>query len=249
MKKESSSWDPYSSWYDKIVGEKGHFFHRETILPCLKKILHFTSNSSLLDLGCGQGFLAGEIPKGIDYLGVDIGKNLIALAKKHHPQRNFLEHDLTKELKINRSFTHAIFVLSLQNIPDMEMAISNAAKHLSKDGQLILVLNHPCFRIPRQTQTVLDEKNASLYRRVNVYHSKMEIPIQMHPSKEDPSTTLSFHHPLEDYFSALKNSSLVVEELQELYSTKTSVGKHAKMENRARNEFPYFLVIAARKVL
>ncbi|MBM3201906.1 MAG: hypothetical protein FJZ56_05815 [Chlamydiae bacterium] len=95
----------------------------------------------------------------------------------------------------------------------------------------------------------MDEKNASLYRRVNVYHSKMEIPIQMHPSKEAPSTTLSFHHPLEDYFSALKNSSLVVEELQELYSTKTSVGKHAKMENRARNEFPYFLVIAARKVL
>jgi hypothetical protein len=130
---------------------------------------------------------------------------------------------------------------------NLEMAISNSAKYLSPGGKLFLVLNHPCFRIPRQTTTEIDEKTKSQYRRINIYHSPMTIPIQMHPGKEESAISFSYHHPLEDYFSALKKQSLVVEEIEELYSTKLSVGKHAKMENRMRKEFPYFLMIIAKK--
>lgn len=250
MKKEDSSWDPYSKWYDSIVGEKGHFFHREVILPCLKRFFAFekTPSPSLLDLGCGQGFLAGEIPEKVRYVGVDIGKDLLSIAKRNHKGKVFYERDLTKPLHLDeKPFTHAIFLLSLQNMENLEMAISNGAKYLAPGGRLFLVMNHPCFRIPRQTSTEIDEKSKSQYRRVNVYHSPMSIPIQMHPGKEASLVSFSYHHPLEDYFRALKKGSLVVEELEELYSTKLSVGKHAKMENRMRKEFPYFLIMIAKK--
>ncbi len=250
MQKENSSWDPYSKWYDAIVGEKGHFFHREVILPALKKLFQFddTPSPSLIDLGCGQGFLAGEIPDKVRYVGVDIGKDLLSIASQHHKRAEFYERDLAKPLDIpEKPFTHGIFLLSLQNIPDLKTAIESGSRYLAPGGRLFLVLNHPCFRIPRQSSIEIDEKNQLQYRRINLYHTSLSIPIQMHPGKQSTALSYSFHHPLEDYFRALKSGSLVVEELEELYSTKLSTGKHAKMENRARNEFPYFMIIVAKK--
>ncbi|MBM3208605.1 MAG: SAM-dependent methyltransferase, partial [Chlamydiae bacterium] len=48
QKKESSSWEPVSGWYDKVVGSKGHYYHENVILPKLKPTL--TETKSLLDL-------------------------------------------------------------------------------------------------------------------------------------------------------------------------------------------------------
>jgi hypothetical protein len=45
----------------------------------------------------------------------------------------------------------------------------------------------------------------------------------------------------------LYESGLFITKLKELYSTKISEGKVAKMENRARGEFPLFLMTIAEK--
>lgn len=248
MKKSESSWDPYAKWYDSLVGEKGHYFHKEVILPYLETVFPKKDNNfSLLDLGCGQGFLAGMIPKQARYVGVDIGKELIKKGKEHHPKRKFYVRNLAEELELEEEpFSHAIFLLSLQNIPDLARAIKNGSKYLAPRGKLILVINHPCFRIPRQTSWGYDEGKKMQYRRIDRYQSSMEIPIQMHPgAKEASGASISFHHPLSSYFSALEKAKLKTLSLEELYSAKTSQGKRAKEENRARREFPYFLVIVA----
>jgi SAM-dependent methyltransferase len=52
---------------------------------------------SILDCGCGAGRLLELMPDGWhgNYLGVDISPELIALARKTHPQRRFLCADLS----------------------------------------------------------------------------------------------------------------------------------------------------------
>jgi SAM-dependent methyltransferase len=204
--------------------------------------------TSLLDLGCGQGVLARHLPSTIDYCGLDISKRLIQEAKKLKSGKFFVG-DATGKIDIEKKdFDAAVFVLSLQNMENGKGAIRNAAAHLKPMGSLIIVLNHPCFRIPRQSEWGFDEQKKEQYRRVNRYMSELEIPIQTAPSqKEQSELTYSYHHPLTQYFNWLYEAKMGVEILEEWCSDKKSEGARAKMEDRARKEIPLFLALRARK--
>src|SRR5262249_49920639 len=111
------------------------------------------------------------------------------------------------------------------------------------------VLNHPCFRIPRQSSWQVDSEKKIQYRRLDRYLSPMQIPINAHPSKgERSATTLSFHHPLSAYSQWLRDAGFVISCMEEWCSDKVSTGSAAKMENRSRAEFPLFLTLLSQKI-
>ncbi len=86
------------------------------------------------------------------------------------------------------------------------------------------------------------------YRRVDGYLIQNEIPILAHPGKGDRSErTFSYHHPLQDYVSALASAGFVIDGLEEWTSDRRSEsGERARTENRSRNEIPLFMAIRAR---
>ena len=232
----STSWEKQAKWYDEVVSDKGHYYHKQVIFPKLKKLI----KGDVLDLGCGNGALS-EIVKG-DYVGVDASKSLIAAAKKRHGQRNFYVKDVTQPFDLKKRFETAVCALAMQNMEDPLSVMKNAYAHLDESGQLIVVLNHPCFRIPRQSHWGVDESKKLQYRRIDRYMSALDIPIRV--GKDD---LVSFHHPLSYYFANLKRSGFLICDVQEWCSDKKSNGKAAKMENRARDEFPLFLTIVAKR--
>jgi ubiquinone/menaquinone biosynthesis C-methylase UbiE len=250
--KEESSWEGVSSWYQEIVGDKGHYYHENVIMPRLKDLFKQHLPSSILDLACGQGVLARQLHKGCSYLGVDASSSLIAQARRQSSSKDhsFIVADLSKKVALTKDdFDAATIILALQNIQDPLSVIHNAANHLKKGGRFYIILNHPCFRIPRQSSWMVDELRKIQYRRIDTYMSSLKIPIQAHPSKGGKSAmTLSFHRSLSDYFHLLKVGGFFVEDLHEWCSDKTSTGSKAKMENRARNEIPLFLAIVAIKL-
>lgn len=243
----NTSWESSHRWYDSIVGEKGHYYHEQIVLPNTKRLLNLQKDSSLLDLGCGQGVLARQLPPTIRYVGVDAAASLIksAKTKSKHP---FYVADITKPLSIKEnSFSHAAIILALQNLEHPEGAFKNAAHFLAPHGKLLIVMNHPCFRIPRQSSWGVDEAKKLQYRRLDLYMSSLKIPIQTNPGKQEKSaTTYSFHHPLSFYFQKLAESGFVIETIEEWISDKKSTGGRAAMENRSRKEFPLFMAILAR---
>jgi ubiquinone/menaquinone biosynthesis C-methylase UbiE len=242
------NWDSSEKWYTSCVGEKGHYYHQSVVLPKSLKLLG--KKGSFLDLGCGQGVLSRHIDESAEYCGIDLSSDLIASARKMSPNREFHIANAEEDLPIEKTdFDKACFILSLQNMENGNKAIANAAKHLKKQGKLLIVLNHPCFRIPRQSSWGVDEKMHLQYRRINVYMSRQEIPIQTNPGQREKSaTTYSYHHSLSDYFSWLQEGGFVVNLLEEWISDKKSQGAKAKMEDRARREFPLFLTILATKL-
>ena len=243
-----TNWENVSGWYDQIVGAEGHFYHKEVILPTLLPYLK-EKNARILDLGCGQGILERQIPKEIEYLGIDGSKLLISAAEKRvsSKKHSFLVQDLTKPLKVEKKFTHAVFLLSLQNMADSVAALKNAKTALVKGGKLLLVLNHPCFRIPRQSHWGVDEGKKLQFRRMDSYLSELEIPIQQKPSEGKKSVvTYSYHKPLSSLMKCLAEADFAITSIEELCSTKKSVGGKSKMENRARKEFPLFMLIEAQ---
>ncbi|HEY4254808.1 MAG TPA: class I SAM-dependent methyltransferase [Chlamydiales bacterium] len=248
---KQTSWDKSDAWYDSIVGEKGHYYHQSVIFPEALRLLQIRSSTqaSLLDLGCGNGVLARQLPAQIEYTGVDLAKGLLDAAKRETKRGVFLLSDATKPLPIEKKdFDIACFILSLQNMEDGQGAIIQAATHLKSKGQLLIVLNHPCFRIPRQSSWGIDEEAKLQYRRVNRYLSPLKIPIQTNPGKGAASeNTLSFHHPLSTYTTWLQSSGFAIKAIEEWRSDKKSEGHKAKMEDRAREEFPLFLAILGEK--
>jgi ubiquinone/menaquinone biosynthesis C-methylase UbiE len=245
----SSSWENSNEWYDRIVGPKGHYFHENVILPATLRLLNLSPSSALLDLACGQGILARSLPKNIKYTGVDLSPSLIRAAKKYNPpkEQQFLVGDVTQNLPLPATFTHASIILALQNIEDPLAVLKNARKHLVKHGKLLIVLNHPCFRIPRQSSWGLDAPKKLQYRRVDRYFSALKIPIQTHPSEGKESVqTFSFHTPISTYTQYLKEAGFVIEVIEEWCSDKKSSGSAASYENRSRKEFPLFLTLLAQ---
>lgn len=251
--KKATSWEPVGNWYNGIVGNEGHYYHRTLVLPGIFRLLELSENSSgaLLDLACGQGVLAKQLPKKMSYTGIDLSATLIKSAKQTSTCKSheFIVSDVSKPLPVNKKdFSAATIILALQNIEHGEKVIQNAMRHLEKNGKLLIVLNHPCFRIPRQSSWDVDQAKKIQYRRIDRYFNEMKIPIQMHPGKgaESP-TTWSFHHPLTTYSQWLFNAGFQIAKIEEWCSDKVSTGKQAVMENRSREEIPLFMAILAVK--
>lgn len=235
-----TSWQGVSKWYNKIVGEEGHYYHQHVVIPGVIRLLQIKNGDSLVDLACGNGVLRRNIKNNIEYLGVDISRNLIDEAKRMTREGKFMVADVSKKIDYNGDFDFATIILALQNIKDFGGVIKNAANLLKKNGKLIIVLNHPCFRIPRQSSWEIDKNNKLEYRRINRYMSPLEVPIGV-----GGNITWSFHNPISAYFKELKENGFVIENLEEWTSDKTSMGGAKKMEDRARVEFPLFMTLVA----
>lgn len=252
---KTTSWEPVGKWYQGAVGDEGLYYHKQIIIPGVVRLLGFSKDKKqgLLDLACGQGILARHVPESVSYVGIDISPTLVKDAKKRDLNSTHEYHvsDVTKPLPIKGSvFTHASIILAIQNIEHPNLVFKNSAKHLEMGGKLIVVMNHPCFRIPRQSSWQVDDSKKLQYRRIDRYYSPLHIPIQAHPSKgEQSSQTWSFHYPLSSYTKWLHEAGFVIETIEEWCSDKASIGANAKMENRSREEFPLFLTLCAIKAI
>lgn len=260
--KKDTSWKASSDWYDSLVGDTGHFYHRELIFPWLMPHLHLKKEDSLLDLGCGQGVLSRQIPEIMLYTGIDFAKPLLTQAKNYakankKSNHEFIHHDLTvtpwpldKDKK--NFYSNIVSILALQNMKEPMIVLKEAAHYLKPNGSMILILNHPCFRIPRKSRWGFDEATKTQTRELFSYMTPQEIPITTHPGKEaigqQSDKTWSYHFPLSTWSSYIAQAGLIIKGIEELVSPKVSIGKNARSENRAREEFPLFLTFILTKV-
>src|SRR5947199_389979 len=137
----STSWDSVGKWYHSSVGSEGHYYHRQIILPGVLRLFQLKKNSSVLDLACGQGVLARQLPPNIPYVGVDDATSLIKEAKKSdsNPNHQYIVADITKPLSLDKyAFSHASVILALQNVEQPESVLQIAYDHLQQDGILII---------------------------------------------------------------------------------------------------------------
>jgi ubiquinone/menaquinone biosynthesis C-methylase UbiE len=253
----SGSWQKVAPWYNRLTNEgQGHYYHQHVVIPGVLRLLDFGSDSiihnqqsNILDLACGNGVLAKSIPENITYTGIDVAPSLINEAKRtdQNPKHKYIVADVAKPLTIPSDFTHATVILAIQNILNPSKVLLNASEHLVKNGVLVMVLNHPAYRIPRQSSWGIDEDRKIQYRRIDKYMSPMEIPINMNPSDRSSPITMSYHHPISEYSKMLKDAGFVIDLIEEWTSDKESEGRAARMENRSRSEIPLFMAIKARK--
>lgn len=255
MKKQNTSWGKVASWYDQLLEEGEDTYQEKLIKPNLLRILDIHPGEQIIDIGCGQGYFARELAgAGAKVVGVDVGGELIRVAKeKSGPNETYLVLSAEKLANISSGkFDAAICVLALQNIKNLQAAISELSRVLKPNGRAVLVLNHPAFRVPGGSSWSYDEGGNTQYRNINKYLSEVTQEVDMTQGVKNPSKkkfTISFHHPLQVYFKAFFKAGLVVARLEEWASHKTSdKGPRKAAEDKARKEIPLFMCIELRKV-
>ncbi len=245
----TDSWGSVASWYEKHLLDEDTY-HNKVVLPNLLRLVAPKRGESIVDLASGTGFFSAAFAKeGAQVTGIDVSEELIAIARKHSPQVSFHVGSAEKfDIVSDNSKDKVVIVLAIQNIEHTAKVFAEVARVLKKNGTLHIVMNHPAFRIPKQTSWAYDEKRKVQYRRVDEYLSESKSSIEMHPGKLGSPETLSYHRPLQYYFKLLQKAGLAVERLEEWTSHKESdSGPRAKAENNARKEFPLFLYLGAKK--
>ncbi len=255
-----TSWTTVSEAYDKYLGKESSY-HKDLILPNLMRMLGDASNKNILDVACGQGFFSLEVSNKFNtskITSLDLAESLVEIAKENAKKSNVTNinyyiadaQNFVSEIKDFKTSTYdlAICILAIQNIENVKKVIENVKLSLKDGGKLILVMNHPSYRIPKYSSWGYD--NAVEYRRVDKYMIEDKIKLDMTPSEKREAFkryTYSFHRPLQYYFKIFKNLGLKVINLEEWTSNKESVGKNSERENIARKEFPVFMAIEVMK--
>lgn len=247
--RKQTLWDQASRWYDSLVGMSGSDYHQTIVMPGVLKLLELKPGRRVLDLACGQGvFSRFLLEKKINPEGLDSSEELLRMARSRSIKLIPYHLGNAGDAKVlnGQEFDGIACLLAVQNIEKIEPVFQNVARWLKPKGKFVMVLTHPCFRIPRQTHWGWDEDKKIEYRRVDRYANEMKIPILTPPFVDKVNYTMTYHRPLQNYFSALLKAGLYVDCLEEWMSNKESAsGKRSRGENRARKEVPLFMAIRA----
>ncbi len=250
---QKTSWGKVANWYDKHLQEDDTY-HSKVVLPNLMRLVDLKPTESMLELGCGQGFFTEKfftISK--DISGVDIGDQLINIAKRSNSEINYLVGSADDETILSgKSFDVVTIILALQNIKNLPAVTNNIARLMKENGRSYIVLNHPAFRIPQHSDWLYDDKKKIQSRKIDAYLNQIEINIDMNPgeiAKGKKKMTKSFHRSLQDYSKAFAKNKLAITKIEEWISHKKSEeGAHSKAEDAARKEFPMFMCLELKKV-
>ena len=250
-KPDKTSWGGVSDWYDNYLETNKDSYQEKVIAPNLARLLDVKKGMHILDLACGQGFFSRKFAAlGADVVGADISKELIAAATKRSPKIPFHATPADKlAFAQGETFDAVTIVLAIQNIENMQGVFAEAWRVLKPGGRMILVLNHPVFRIPKRSSWGFDESQNTQYRRIDAYISSTTSKILMHPGQKESEATISYHRSLQEFFKALNKAKFAVSRLEEWNSHKKSQeGPRQKAEDTARKEIPLFMMIEATKL-
>lgn len=113
-----------------------------------------TTDKIVLDIGCGFGdlldaiYLVGQKPK--LYIGVDINRGIVNIARKRHPEAKFLIKNILLESKLNQLKSDIVFINGVLNFNLKRYGINNydyaenfirKAWSLCKDALLVDMLS------------------------------------------------------------------------------------------------------------
>lgn len=246
-----TSWEPLAAWYDGWMGQQGSLHHRQLAIPALLDLLQPQPGERVLDIGAGQGVLAPYLAKaGVCYTGVEISPRLIKIARSRHGQHGqFIQADARQLDSLpglhDLRFDAAVFLLSIQDMQPLDVVLRSASRALRLGGRLVILMTHPCFRIPRQSGWGWDAGRKLAYRRVDRYLTPLPVPMKPYPGQS--GVTLSFHRPLNLYINTLAANGLLIEQLCEIPADKIDQ-RQAHVDHLGRAEIPLFLGLRTRKV-
>lgn len=261
MKKKhtTTSWGGVADWYgDHVEGDDT--YHAQVVAPNIVRLVAPTKGVRLLDIGCGEGYFSRLFADaGANVTAADISPELITLAQEREQGRkNHITYHISPAEDMSfapdASFEVVTAVLTMQNMEHFTQVCKEMARVLTPNGRAVIVLNHPTFRIPKESSWGWDREDGVpgggvQYRRVDRYLTPYKATIEMHPGAKTGDVTYSFHRSLQDHMKGFAKAGLAITRLEEWIShRKSEPGPRQRAEDTARKEIPLFLALELRPI-
>jgi len=128
---EHEGWERVANKYDSTWSSSTRQF-----IPPLLDAAEISSNLSILDVGCGPGYVsAAAAERGAVPIGLDFSAEMIAIAKKMFPQIEFREGDAQNLPFPDANFDRVLANFSLLHLANPERAMAEAARVLKPGGR------------------------------------------------------------------------------------------------------------------
>ena len=152
---------------------------------------------SILDIGCGQGYLASYIDKSNDYLGIDTDYKDIQEAKESNPNKTFECKEFRVDNKKKFDVVLAINIIEVMN--DRAQGVKDAILSTNTGGVIILTTPNGNNQYYRNKKKIKEEDLKEWLKGYNykIYYWN-PFPIQIHH--------LCKFFPVRDFFIRLFKS-------------------------------------------
>jgi len=251
----SRAWDKLADKWDSGYTDHGDMNRKYVIDPAIFRLIGSVKGLSILDAGCGNGYLCRLLVKkdAKMVVGVDLSRRFIEIAKQKEKETplGITYHKGTLcnlAMFQDETFDIVISNLAIMDVNDLEKAVKELHRVLKKDGKLVFSIMHPCFSSPpvhgwvRMPQDS-NRKEDWLYWKVDRYFERsMEIWQYL-----DWPPTYSFHRPLSDYIKILIRNGFTITDFEEPVPSKHALKEHYREFGNEYDRIPWFLIIGAKK--
>nr|WP_221375307.1 class I SAM-dependent methyltransferase [Actinoplanes polyasparticus] len=197
-------WNSAAGQYAEHVNGTSDSFYRR-LAPFLWQALGDVSGRSVLDLGCGHGWLGEQLRSaGAVVTGIDGSTALLERAAGAFPDITFVAHDLTAGLPRPLTQYHAVVAhMVLMDLPDLDQLVRDVRDSLTPQGSFTFSILHPSFF----AQEPVDD--GERYRKVTGYLRHEQRWITTFGGHQH------YHRPLSWYVDLLVSNGFVVTGLHE----------------------------------
>lgn len=246
-------WEDLAEWYDAKQGDEGDLWHRSLIDPTFLRVVGDVHGLRVLDLACGNGYLARRYARaGAAVVGVDASAPILDRAKARETENplgiTYLREDASSRSNLpDKSFDLVACNMALMDIEDAEGALREAARVLKDGGRFVASLCHPCFDQGPTSTWLLERhfRSTSVFRKIARYR---------HPFADDmpwgiedkTATTVGYHRPLSWYARVLRDAGFLIRSLEEPEPTPECI--ETSPQGPFMVEIPLHLVIEAVKI-
>lgn len=250
----SQAWDKLADKWNSGYTEYGDMNRKYVIDPAIFRLIGSVKDLSILDAGCGNGYLCRLLAKkGAKMVGLDLSKRFIEIAEKKEKEAHlgikyYIGTLSNLPMFQNETFDMVISNLALMDVHDLEKGVKELYRVLKKNGELIFSIMHPCFSSPPvhgwvRTPQDSQRKEDWIYWKVDRYFERsMEVWQYL-----DWPPTYSFHRPLSDYIKTLIRNGFTITDFEEPVPSKRVMREHYREFGNEYDRIPWFLIIGAKK--
>ena len=240
------SWDDKAAEWDAWIGVEGDANRRINSDPVLWRLLGDVRGRSVLDAGCGTGYLSVKLAQaGADVVGVDLSPEMVAIAAGNAAragvQGRFLAGSCADLAGVaDASVDCVVSNYVLMDLPDLDGAMAAFARVLRPGGVVVAALLHPCFSPPGGSERCDD--GSVRYRWPWSYLDRRRFEESWGPFA---TPFVAFHRPLSAYFAAILGAGLSVTAFEEPIAEAREGLSDAEVARRRMT--PYVLVLRLSK--
>ena len=235
MSAVDNGWERSARAWIADMGERGDFGRRYVLDPVMVPRALARSPGNALDVGCGEGRFCRLLrPHGVDVVGVDPTRALIAAARDRDGSGAYLEAAAERLPFLHEAFDLVISYLSLIDILDFQSAISEMARVLRPGGTLLIANLNAFNTACADGGWIKDRAGRRLHYPIDNYLEERSMWIEYRGIR-----IVNYHRPLSAYLSALLGAGLVLTYFDEPAPIAETPASRASAYSRV----PWFVVM------